>query len=317
MRAGGGGGQERARLAARLAGRERVGDDRGNEANCPESIMSFAETDAAVSPEDLLRQRYRMDWKTPVQWNPVLETLIGHRSVRHFLPKALPEGTLELLVAAAQSASTSSNMQLWSVVAIEDQERKARLAELAAGQKHIREAPLFLAWLADLRRVRALGEARNAEMIGPDYLEMGMVAMIDAALAAQNAFAAMESLGLGGVYIGALRNHPEQVAEELGLPDNVFCVFGLCVGYPDPAAGEAIKPRLPQSAVLYREQYGETPDPAEIAAYDTRLREFQNEQRMNGIDWSTQMVNRAGHLKGLMGRERMREALANLGFPLK
>ena len=279
-----------------------------------------ADIDVVEEPlgQRLFHERYRDPaMAAPMQWNPVLETLIGHRTVRHFLPKPLPEGTIELIVAAAQSASTSSNLQVWSLVTVEDPETKARLSEYAGGQKHIREAPLFIAWLADLRRIRSLGEQREMDTVGAEYLEIGMVAMIDAALAAQNAFVALESMGLGGVYIGAMRNHPEKVAAELGLPQNVFCVFGLCVGWPDLSAGEAIKPRLPQSVVLHKERYSEPADGAEIAAYDKRIREFQNEQRMNAIDWSDQAIGRVKDIKSLMGRDRMREALANLGFALK
>lgn len=279
-----------------------------------------ADIDVVEEPlgQRLFHERYRDPaMAAPMQWNPVLETLIGHRTVRHFLPKPLPEGTIELIAAAAQSASTSSNLQVWSMVTVEDPETKARLSEFAGGQKHIREAPLFIAWLADLRRIRSLGEQREMDTVGAEYLEIGMVAMIDAALAAQNAFVALESMGLGGVYIGAMRNHPEKVAAELGLPQNVFCVFGLCVGWPDRSAGEAIKPRLPQSVVLHKERYSEPADGAEIAAYDKRIREFQNEQRMNGIDWSDQAIDRVKDIKSLMGRDRLREALANLGFALK
>src|SRR5580698_8676436 len=85
-------------------------------------------------------------------WNDVIATLLSHRSVRGFLSDALPEGTLETLVAAAQSASTSSNLQTWSVVAVTDPVKKAALAKIANGQKHIEQCPLFLVWLADLSR---------------------------------------------------------------------------------------------------------------------------------------------------------------------
>ena len=100
------------------------------------------------------RYRERTDWAAPA--NPVLETVLSHRSVRAFLPDRLPEGTLETLVAAAQSASSSSNLQVWSVAAVEDEARKARLAALAGGQKHIIEAPLFLVWLIDFDRLTRL-----------------------------------------------------------------------------------------------------------------------------------------------------------------
>ena len=96
----------------------------------------------------LVRQRYRGDdAPAPVAWNDTLAVILGHRSVRAFLPDPLAGGTLETLVAAAQSAASSSNLQVWSVVAVEDPARKARLAALAANQKHIVEAPLILVWL--------------------------------------------------------------------------------------------------------------------------------------------------------------------------
>lgn len=284
--------------------------------------MFVPDTAAIVEPvrDALFHLRYRDPDQAPPNaalWNVTLETLIGHRSVRRYLPDALPDGTLELLVAAAQSAATSSSLQVWSVVAVTDAGRRDRLAAFAGGQRHIQQAPLFLAWLADLRRLRALGEERGLDLEGPDYLEMQLVAMVDAALAAQNAAVAAESMGLGTVYIGGMRNHPEKVAAELGLPPNVFCVFGMCVGWPDLDAGEAVKPRLPQSVVLHREQYEGTPNAATIAAYDLRMREFQGEQRMSPADWSAQSVQRVEKLPALMGRERMREAMANLGFILK
>ena len=74
-------------------------------------------------------------------------------------------------------------------------------------------------------------------------------------LAAQNALIALELLGYGGVYIGGIRNKPEEVAKELDLPPGVFAVFGMAVGRPDPAKAGGVRPRLGQGAVLHREQY--------------------------------------------------------------
>lgn len=76
------------------------------------------------------------------------------------------------------------------------------------------------------------------------YLESLLLGKIDAALAAQNAVVALESLGLGSVYIGGIRNYIEGVANELGLPPQVYPVFGLCVGYPSPDRPVKVKPRL-------------------------------------------------------------------------
>ena len=193
----------------------------------------------APTAEALIGARYRDGAIASGPWNEVLATILAHRSVRAYLPDPLPAGTLECLVAAAQSASTSSNLQTWSVVAVEDPTRKARLAELASGQKHIVQCPLYLVWCVDLARLRLAAEERQIVLEGLDYLEPFIVGVVDAALAAQSAAIALESLGLGFVLIGAMRNHPEAVAAELGLPPHVMALFGMCVGYPDPAVPTA------------------------------------------------------------------------------
>gem|GEM_PF-2096580 len=92
------------------------------------------------------------------QWNDTIDQLLEHRSVRAFTDQPLPEGTLETLVAAAQSASTSSNLQVWSVVAVQEGDRKGRLSALAGNQPYIHQAPLFLVWLADLSRVSRIAD---------------------------------------------------------------------------------------------------------------------------------------------------------------
>ena len=247
----------------------------------------------------------------------MLDTILNHRSVRAFLPRALPEGTLELLVAAAQSASTSSNLQFWSVVAVQETARKSRLAELAGQQQFIRDAPLLLVWLADLSRLDRIAAEHQAQVDGTHYLEEFIVGVVDAALAAQSALIAAESLGLGGVYIGAMRNLPEQIAAELSLPPHVFAVFGMSIGYPDPARPTDIKPRLPQSVVLHREQYSVEAHSDAIDDYNATMRGFQREQGMKAIDWTQQCFNRVKDAAALRGRDRMREALRNLGFELR
>jgi nitroreductase len=280
--------------------------------------MKVAPTPAeAPALADLALRYGRGEQPERLVCNDVVSLLLSHKSVRAFLPQALPEGTLETLVAAAQSASNSSNLQTWSVVAVEDQGRKARLSEMAGAQKHITDAPLFLVWLADLSRLTAIGEARGFATEGLDYMETFIVGVVDAALAAQNAATALESLGLGCVYIGGMRNKPEAVAAELGLPPKTMAVFGMCVGYPDPARPAHVKPRLPQSAVLHREQYDSASQQDAASAYDETMRRFQEAEGMRLIDWTRQATTRVSGPGALSGRDRMREALANLGFLLK
>lgn len=264
-----------------------------------------------------LTARYREAAPSNAAWNAVIDSLVQHRSVRAYTAAPLPAGTLEALVAAAQSAATSSNLQTWSVIAVEDEARRARLAGLAGGQRHIAQAPLFLAWVADLSRAARLGEDAGRAMEGLPYLEAFLVAVIDAALAAQNAVAAAESLGLGTVYIGAMRNQPEAVAAELGLPPGAMVAFGLCVGHPDQSMPASVKPRLPPAVVLHRERYETAEEAASIAAYDGTLRRFQQEQAMTQQGWSDLVLGRLGSVKALSGRDRLRDALESLGFPLK
>lgn len=275
-----------------------------------------APTEGAV---EAYRRRYGGAPATvPPQWNGILAHLLNHRSVRAYRTDPLPEGTVETLVAAAQSAASSSNLQTWSVVAVEDAERRGKLAAWAGGQQHIVDAPLILVFVADLARAARIAAREGTTPEALDYLELGLLASIDAALAAQNAVVAAESLGLSTVYIGALRNRPTELAQELRLPPHAYAVFGLVVGIPDPDRPAAIKPRLEPSVVLHHETYAAADDEAErVTAYNGRMHAFQDTQGLPRIDWSRQITDRVATPAGLKGREKLREALAGLGLPLK
>lgn len=267
-------------------------------------------------PADTLQQRYREPNRiAPGQWNPVLQVLHDHRSVRRYRADPVHDATLRLLISAAQSAPTSSNLQVWSVIAVRDRARKARLAALAGDQASIEQAPVLLVWVADFARLRQLAGDRGASFDGVDYLESSYVGFIDAALAAQNAVVAAESLGLGTVYIGAIRNKPEDVAAELNLPQHTFAVFGLVVGHPDPAEEPKIKPRLPQGAVLHHETYELAGQRKHVAIYEQRIAQFYAEQKL-AHSWTERVLNRLASATSLSGRHRLRDALANHGFRL-
>jgi nitroreductase len=249
-------------------------------------------------------------------WNDTIAVLLAHRSTRGFKPDALPEGTLETLIAAAQSAATSSNLQTWSAVAVDDPAVRAELAAIAGNQKHIEVCPIFLVFLADVSRNGRLAAEAGTELAGMPYLESFLVASIDAALAAQNAVVAAESLGLLTVYIGALRNDVQRVAGLLGLPPGATPVFGLCVGYAAPGREGEVKPRLPQEAVLHRERY-DADDAGHRAAYDPRMADFSARNEMGPTTWSQRVIARLGTMKALNGRDRLKDALVALGFPLR
>lgn len=266
----------------------------------------------------LLQHRYgtQQDLSGPLPVTTVIETILAHRSVRFYLPQSVPATAVELAISAAQSAPTSSNLQAWSVLAVEDRDRKARINAVAGNQKQIDQAPLLLVWLADLSRLRGISDAQGSPADGLDYLESFLLAVIDATLAAQNAVTAFESLGLGTCYIGALRNNPEAIAKELALPKEVFPVFGLTVGYPDPGIRTDVKPRLPRSTVFHREQYIANSDNEDFSGYNQILRAFQKIQLMPAIDWTEQMSRRIGTKAALKNRDVLSGAVKSLGFPI-
>jgi len=264
-------------------------------------------------------QRYGVSATGPseMEFNAVLELLLAHRSVRAYLPTPIPDGALEAIIAAAQSASSSSNLQAWSVVSVQDPARKQRLSVLAGNQAHIVQAPLFLVWLADLARLDQQAVNRGLKAEGLDFLESLLLGVIDSALAAQNAVVALESLGLSSVYIGGIRNRTEGVAAELGLPPKVFPVFGMCVGFADPARPATVKPRLPQSAVLHREAYARDSQDASVQEYDRVLADFHASQGLPQSEWSQHSVRRVLTPAALHGREDLVSALKRLGFDLR
>lgn len=276
-------------------------------------IAAHAEAAARAA----LARRYGAAAPAPGPWNATIESLLAHRSVRAYLPDALPAGTLETLIAAAQSAATSSNLQLWSAVAVDDPTARRELARIAGGQRHIETCPLFLVWVADLSRAARIAAAEGASFAALPHFETFLVAAVDAALAAQNAVAAAESLGLSTVYIGALRNEPESVARLLALPEGAVAVFGLCVGRADPAVPGEVKPRLPQDSVLHRGTYRSDHDAARRAAYDREMAAFSMRNDMGATTWTARVTARLGPLAAMNGRERLRAALAALGFPLR
>lgn len=271
-----------------------------------------------MSRSEALALRYGDGTVPPAgPWNEQIAALLSHRSVRGYRSDPLPDGTLETLVAAAQSAATSSNLQVWSVIAVTDADARRELAEIAGGQQHIVQCPLYLVWLADLARNNRLGQSAEVEMQAIPYLETFMLAVIDAALAAQNAVVAAESLGLSTVYIGAMRNDPLRVARLLGLPAGTVGVFGLCVGYAAEGEAGEVKPRLPQATVLHRERYGREDDPDLRAAYDREMNGFRLRNGLPQQTWSELVLARLGRLASMNGREVLKDVVRERGFPLR
>ncbi|GAB4485832.1 MAG: NADPH-dependent oxidoreductase [Anaerolineales bacterium] len=243
-----------------------------------------------------------------------LQLIESHGSCRHYKPDSLPAATVEVVVGAAQRGSTSSNLQAYSVIAVSDSAKRAELAHLCGDQKHVAEAPLFLAWCADLARLERAAELRGLQQESA-YVESFLTAAMDAAIAAQTAALAAEALGLGICYIGGLRNHPREVIDLLHLPRLVFPLFGMTLGWPQKAPRP--RPRLPQSAVLHWESYNAEQDSA-LQAYDREMAAsgiYQNRQvespnrpgEMENYGWLEHSARRVSQPARVFLREILRE----------
>ena len=200
--------------------------------------------------------------------NPTIELIHAHASVRHYKPDPLPVETVETILAAGQRASTSSNLQAYSVIAVTETAMRERLAKLCGEQKHIQEAPVFLAFCADLARLERVCHLRGyTQVIG--YVENFLVAAVDAAILAQNTALAAESLGLGICFINSIRNNLPQVIDLLELPRLVVPITGMTVGWPD--VEPRLRPRLPLRAVLHWEKYDTTGEDGALREYDRAM----------------------------------------------
>lgn len=246
--------------------------------------------------------------------SPVIEQQLAHRSVRKFLGTPVTDAQVEAIVGAAQRASTSSNLQVWSVIAVREQERRNRLSEALGGHRYIENCSVFLVWIADLARNDQLIRSRGVEPETLGLMEATMLSTLDVGIAAQNALLAAESLGLGGVFVGGIRNNPAAVVAELGLPKHTFAIAGMALGVPDPSEGTGLKPRLPLRAVLHDEQYDPERWRDATEEYEGHYRDYFESQGVPNRSWARTVTGRLGPVAGLHGRHTMRESTSAQGF---
>ncbi len=244
--------------------------------------------------------------------NSTIELLLSHRSIRKFEDKPVSDEVIKTLVQCGQAAATSSNVQGVTVIQVTQDDTREAMAKLAGGQPYVASAGAFLVYCADLRRPMNACESQGGEF-SAGMMEHFLIASVDVALAAQNTVVAAESLGLGICYIGGLRNNPAEVTQLLKLPQQVYPVFGLCLGYPDQSP--EVKPRLPVEAVLMKDNYDESTQDALRDQYDAQLREYYKTRTGGNKDssWSEEM--RA--LVGKESRPHMKPFLADQGFATK
>ena len=239
----------------------------------------------------------------------VIPLLKQHRSIRKFTDEPVSDEMISNIVSAGFAAATSSNLQGATVIRVRSSETRSKIAELAGGQPYVESAGAFLVWCADLHRSAVACEVGGGEF-SPGVTEHFVIATVDCALAAQNAVVAAESLGLGICYIGGIRNDPAAMTELLELPDQVFPLFGMCLGWPDQ--DPELKPRLPLSVTLKEETYDESADAAGIAEYDAKMRDYYLARTGGKLDrvWTADM----SALLGKESRPFMRSYLASQGM---
>lgn len=243
--------------------------------------------------------------------NQTIENLINHKSIRKFLDVPISTQFLKLLVTAGQSAASSSFFQAVTIIRVTDQEKRQKLASIAGNQEQVRSAAEFFIFCADLNRSMKCCEA-SGHTPTKGFTEQFIISTVDAALYAQNIVVAAESLGLGICYIGAIRNDPKEASNLLHLPQNVYPVFGLCIGYP--AENPEVKPRLPLSVLLKENKYDNHGEELEIEAYDRVIKEYYKNRTnsQKSETWSEQIAK----LLRKEARPHMREFLATQGFEM-
>ena len=266
-----------------------------------------------------------------LEWTPAVDTMLAHRSVRAFTPEPVTERQLATIIAAAQSAPTSSNLHLWSVIVVDDAALRDRIMDLADSPNQsenfafIRQAPAVLLWVADASRNEEImasagagadtGTGTGTGTDSLDYLDSFLTVSIDTAMAAQNAVVAAESMGLGACYLGSMRNLEAALCELLALPRHSYVVVGMALGHPDPARAGGVHPRPAQAVVVRRNL-----DPAPaleswLPAYEEAYAAFRASQGLDGRTWREAVV-RASSRMYMDGRDKMRGAAEQQGFGL-
>ena len=193
--------------------------------------------------------------------------MLTHSSHRKWSAQTVSQELLDLLFACALSAPSKSDLQQADIVHVSDRLRVKAIADLIPDMPWINDAPVFLMFCGNNRRIRQIGQWRGKPFAN-DHLDHFMNAAVDAGIVLAQFIRAAEAVGLVTVPISAVRNHPEKTSELLGLPEAVFPVAGLCLGYPLESG--RITPRLPRSVTTHLDQFSELDLREQIDRYDAR-----------------------------------------------
>ncbi|MBJ7220483.1 MULTISPECIES: oxygen-insensitive NADPH nitroreductase [unclassified Brenneria] len=215
---------------------------------------------------------------------PTIDLLQRHRSIRAFTAQPLTDEQRRAIFSAAQSASSSSFLQCSAIIRITDPAMRQTLVHYSGEQAYVAQAAEFWVFCADFHRhLQIFPQAETG------LAEQLLIGCVDTAIMAQNALVAAESLGLGGVFIGGIRNKIADVTTLLKLPQQVLPLFGLCLGYPD--ADPQLKPRMPVEMLVHENVY-QPLDRQKLAEYDQQLAEYYLQRTSNRRDTWSEHVRR-------------------------
>ena len=181
-----------------------------------------------------------------------MELLNKHVTIRRFRDQPIDDAILESIIFSGCRASTTGNMQVYSVVVTKDKQNIEKLAPLHFNQPVAKTAPVLLTFVADFNRFTQWCVQNNAEP-GYNNLLSFTTAAIDAMLVAQNVCIAAENNGLGICYLGTTTYNAREIIEQLNLPSLTFPITAVALGYPDESP--ELTDRLPLEAIIHREKY--------------------------------------------------------------
>lgn len=225
------------------------------------------------------KNRAEQGGRETLRLNETMGVLLDHRSIRAYTDESVSDEVIGQILDAVQAAPNWVNLQHVSVIIIRDPERIALFSRLCGNQRHVAEASAFLVFCGDFHRTKLAFDLHGRKFSGvADQLDSLIVVAHEAGIALEAAVVAAESLGLGTVPIGDVRLRALDAVRELGLPEYVVPLLGLCVGYPAEDPGR--KPRLPREAACFEERYD--PDlAAALVRYDEDYAAYLAARRAN------------------------------------
>jgi nitroreductase/FMN reductase [NAD(P)H] len=196
-----------------------------------------------------------------------LARIAAHRVHRRYMARDVTPDLLRLLCACALSAPSKSDLQQGDILVVRDKKKRDAIAALLPEMPWLADAPVFLVFLANGRRLPEISRLRGRPFPN-DHLDLFFNATVDAAIVMTTFLHAAEAAGLGCCPISVIRDHARVISDMLELPAKVVPVAGMCVGWPAEEGG--ITPRLSLDVTVHEERFTEKGLAGKIDAYDRR-----------------------------------------------